>query len=81
MKMLTLLLVLYLALAMGVSYVAAERGRSTVGFFFAALFFSPLIALLILIALPIRPVTAPIATAASQYWDSVANYKVANDKI
>jgi Na+/melibiose symporter-like transporter len=42
----------WLGLTIGVMGVASERGQSAIVYFFVALFFSPLIAIVILIALP-----------------------------
>ena len=44
----------YLPLCFGVAYVATQRGRGAIGFFFLSLFLSPLIGLLFAIALPVR---------------------------
>ena len=46
--------VLWIFLAIMAAYVATERGRSGVGFFFFALFLSYLLAIVTLIALPAR---------------------------
>lgn len=47
--------VFFLAAATIVAFVARERGRSVVGFFFLALFFSFIVAILTLMALPSKP--------------------------
>lgn len=47
-----LLIVIWLFLAIMAAYVAYERGRSSLGFFLFAVFFSYPLAILTLIALP-----------------------------
>ena len=47
-----LIIVLFVLLALPVAYVASVRGRSASGFFFLGVIFSPVLAILVLLALP-----------------------------
>lgn len=51
-------LILWPLLCAVVAYAAGQKGRSGVGFFFLSLFLSPLVGLLVLIALPARQTEA-----------------------
>jgi hypothetical protein len=50
-----LLVIPYLLVAFVVGYVASERGRSVGGFVTLSIFTTPIIAILVLIALPAKP--------------------------
>lgn len=47
-------LLVWIIFSIVVGYAAAARGRSSIGWFLVALFFSPIIAVLFLIAFPSR---------------------------
>ncbi len=49
-----LLLVIWLPLCATVGWIASQKGRSGIGLFFLSLIFSPLVGLLVVIALPSR---------------------------
>lgn len=56
--------VFWIVLCFVVAYVATQRGRSGVGFFFLAFFLSPLVGFLVAIALPKRGEAAAVPSAS-----------------
>ena len=63
MGLISFWLLLWIVPFVGVGWIATQKGRSGVGFFFLSSVISPVLAILVLIALPVR--VSPGAAAAS----------------